>query len=528
MQKPSRHTILFALIALVGAVVITRGSVNQPGYTDAYYHFNAAERLVSGAGLTDETLWTYVTLPDELPAPSHQYWMPFASLLAAASMGLFNAPGDYTVAQLPFTLMLAGTAGVGFWLGGKLGSGRRHAWVAGLVTLFSGFFTRFWGATDTFAPYSLVGSLCLVLIGLGISSDSEDKRAVPTDVYWGLAGVFAGLGHLTRADGLLLLIVAWTVILWHRLRTGTRYTSLRYLVILTLGYLLIMTPWFVRSIEANGTPLPVGGTQALWYTEYNDLFSYPVDANAGTFFADGLNLLITSRWEALTNNLGTFTAVEGLVVMTPLMLIGLWQQRRESFLRGFWLYALGLHLAMTLIFPFPGYRGGLFHSAAALVPWWAALGVVGLDDTVNWIAQRRRTWNAAVAKGVFSVALVVLAIALSLSVISGRRTDTETPRLYRELSTRLPTHARVMINDPAALYYYTGLGGVVLPNEAPDIIPEIARRYGVGYLLVEILPDDGRMVNVPAPLVFDPEMPPTFLEPVELELDNMRLYAIHF
>ena len=77
----------------------------------------------------------------------------------------------------------------------------------------------------------------------------------------------------------------------------------------------------------------------------------------------------------------------------PLMLVALWRRRRHAFLRGFWLYALGLHLAMTFIFPFSGYRGGLFHSAAALFPWWMALGVVGLDDVIDWIAQRRRQWK---------------------------------------------------------------------------------------------------------------------------------------
>lgn len=159
-----RGWLIFMALALVSAFFITRGLIAQPGFTDAFYHFNAANRLVSGQGLTDAYLWTYIGAPDSLPAPSHTYWMPLTSLSAALGMWLFNAPGSYAAAQVPFALMLAGTAGVGFWLGGRIGGTARHAWIAGLLTVFSGFYTRFWGATDTFAPYALMGSLCLVLL----------------------------------------------------------------------------------------------------------------------------------------------------------------------------------------------------------------------------------------------------------------------------------------------------------------------------------------------------------------------------
>ncbi len=511
-----RHALVFGLMALVVAFVIVRGLAERPGYTDAFYYFNAADRWVVGDGLTDPYLWTYIGLPESIPTASHQYWMPLTSMLAALGMWVMNAPGDYAAAQWPFALLLAGLAGIGFWLGGRLGGSKRHMWVAGLLTLFSGFFTRFWGMTDNFGPYGFAGAMCLVWMGLAAKVRPEQKAYR----FGFLAGIFAGLGHLARADGLLLLIVGLGTLALNRTMWRQRLVAC---LVLTVGYLLIMIPWFARNLDVIGSPLPMGGTQAAWYTEYDDIFNYPPGTEVVAFFEDGLSTLVESRWQAFTNNLGTFVAVEGLVVMTPLMLIGLWNRRRNAFLGGFWVYALGLHLAMTFVFAFPGFRGGLFHSSAVLIPWWAALGVVGLDDVVDWYAKRRRRWQPAVAKLVFSSGLVLLAIMLSWRVSSGQRVPAGQPSLYRELEAAFAQDARVMVNDPAALYYFTGLSGVVLPNATIDIVPEIADQYDVTHLLIEFV---GGVPATPAEFVFDFDNPPAFLEPVSVSLPGARLYAI--
>ncbi|MDX1991724.1 MAG: hypothetical protein SF029_05020, partial [bacterium] len=364
LTKPNfifrRETLLFALLGVIVAFVLTRWTVAQPNYTDAYYHFNAATRLVSGQGLTDAYLWNYINAPQSLApgevVPSHTYWMPLTSLSAALGMWLLNAPGNYAAAQWPFALMLAATTVSGFWLGHRLGGTRRHTWVAGLVTLFSGFFTRFWGASDTFASYAIAGALSLIFIGLGVQA-LHMRQHQRMYLWFALAGVAAGFGHLARADGLLLLLVGGIVILWPWDVRRNPLIGLRVgaVMMLLTGYVLVMLPWFVRNLNAVGSPLPIGGFQAAWFTEYNDLFSYPADASPATLFANGLGAFLESRWSALTNNVGTLVAVEGLIVMTPFMLLSLWKRRQDSFLRGFWLYALGLHVAMTLVFPFPGY-----------------------------------------------------------------------------------------------------------------------------------------------------------------------------
>ena len=532
MSVTNRERLILVMVALVGAFFITRYFVAGPGYTDVFYHINAANRLVTGQELTDPYYWTYIGATDKLPAPSHLYWMPLTSLSAAVGMWLLNAPNSYTAAQLLFSLMFAGLVLVGFWCGAYLGGTRRHMWVAGLVTLFSGFFVRFWGAIDTFAPYALAGSLSLVFLGLSNRAESKPQR---TSIYAILGGAFAGFAHLTRADGVLLVIVGWAALGWSLLfnRSEKQMGFWRLLsqgVALTLGYLVVMLPWFLRNLNVLGTPMPLGGTQTIWFTSYDDLFNYPPLATPLTLFANGISDFAASRWLALTNNLGTFVAVEGLIVMTPLMLVGLWHQRCTEFLQPFWIYVVGLHLAMTFVFPFPGYRGGLLHSAAALIPFWAALGVVGLDTVVDWIARRRRRWKAQSAKAVFSVGLVFVAVLLSLMIGLPTRVPPQLGSpLDQALVQQLPPDARVMINDPAQLYYFTGLGGVVLPNEAPDVILEIARKYNVKYVVIEGVSEDGKSSNaITAKMDSILTTPPNFLVPMPLNVPNVRLYEIRY
>jgi len=462
----------------ISALALTWGTllalaIHQPGYTDAYYYFNAGQRLVEGKGLTDPYLWTYLSAPDHLPAPSSTYWMPLESLAVAASMAVFGA--NFRAAQVPSVLCFAALVTVAFWLGAKLGRSRRHAWLAGLLVLFSGFFTPFWTTTDTFALYGLVGALTLVALGRG--RETGDWR------WFALSGGLSALAHMARADGMLLVLVLLGVALWPR-KGVTRGRSGQVAAGL-VAYLLVMLPWFARNLSLLETPLPTAGTDTIWMRSYDELVNYPPGTTPAEFWQWGVGNIVESRVEALTNNLGTFVAVETWVVLGPFVLAGLWVRRPDPFLLGVMLYAAGLHLAMTLVFAFPGYRGGLFHSSSALLPFWAAIGPVGLDAGIDWMARWRR-WRTAEAQMVFGGALVVLAALLSMAMFRQRVPGLNSnASFYETLAADLPHGAVVMVNDPAALYYHTGLSGVVVPNADPDVVPEIAARYGVTYLVLD-------------------------------------------
>lgn len=517
-----RDLMIFIPVAVGLALLVTYGLVRAPNYTDAYYYLNAANRLVGGQGMTDAYLWMYIGAPETLPAPSHLYWMPMASWVAAVGMGVLNAPMQFWAAQFPFALLLALVSFAAFWLTFWLGGGRRSAWAAGLVVLFGGFFGRFWGMTETFTPFAAFGVGCLIALGRGLTS----QRAL----WFLLAGLLAGGAHLTRADGILLVVAGAVALGWLWDNPLSWRARVGFFGVMLVGYLLAMSPWFWRNWQLMGTLLPTGGAQGIWYTEYNDIFNYPPNASATTFFeAGGWALFWQSRWTGLSNGLGTLIVVEGVVVLFPLMLWALARRIREPFLRPFWVYALGLHLAMTVIFPFPGYRGGLFHSAAALFPYWAALGLLGLDDAIGW-AVRRRRWNPNTAKPFFTVAVVALVVAMTLLV--GTSTGGDLGAEYAPLDALLPADALVMSANPAELYYHIGRGGVVMPNEPPEVILAIAQRYNIDYLLVQSAPSiDGSTSGwvLTTPLQDLVDAPPPFLTEIPLVgRTDMRLYRIEY
>jgi hypothetical protein len=485
-----RDLALISLLALsVGALMAL--VLRQPGYTDAYYYFNAGQRLATGRGLTDAAVWTYLGLPPTgtLPVPSHLYWMPLASIAQGLSMAALGPV--FHAAQVPLIVGDVGLVLIGYGVGVRLGGTRRVGWLAALLTLFSGFYMPYWAMSDTFSLFGLIGAVCLACLGLG--------RATGRIRWYLAAGALAGLAHLTRADGLLFALVLIGVALWPprpRIRAALGGAG---------AYLLVMLPWFARNMAAVGAPLPTGGFQVAFMRGYEELVNYPPGATLADFVRWGPGNIFAARWEALFTSNGTFwtfVAVEGMLILAPFLLLGLWQRRHDPFLSGLILYALGLHGLMTLVFPLAGVRGGLLHSAAALVPFWAALGVIGLDRAVGWAARKRR-WPARQARAFFSGALVIFAVALSLLLFSGAAARFNTAgAAYAQIGQTLPPDAIVMVNDPPAFYYHTGRSGVVLPNGGPEVVEALAARFGVTHVIVDVnrtAPLDGLYAGVNLP-----------------------------
>jgi hypothetical protein len=146
---------------------------------------------------------------------------------------------------------------------------------------------------------------------------------------------------------------------------------------------------------------------------------------------------------------------------------------------------------MSLVFPFAGARGGMFHSSTALMPLLWALAPAGLEQAVAWGAKKRG-WQTERAGRVFAVAAVVLAAALTaglnLPKVSGGSWD-DSQRAYAEAARMLQTldvdPGVVCVNNPPGFHLASGLPAVVIPDGGADALGAVVEAFDVGWVLLD-------------------------------------------
>ncbi|MCL4869090.1 MAG: hypothetical protein KJ063_08985 [Anaerolineae bacterium] len=453
----------------------------QPAYMDAYYYASNGQRLAEGHGWTEMVIWQYLDDPQGVPAPSHSYWMPLSSLLAAA--GYLVLP-SFRGMQLPFWLLTGLLPLLSYHISHKLGGERWQNIAAALFTLSGGFFLPNWNQPETFAPFAWAGAVCLLLMGQLAGGSEQSSRLTPQHSL--LIGLFAALAHLTRADGVLLLGIAILITLTPKLETSTSKLKTNFLII--LGYLLLMSPWFSHNLRVSGGILPTTGTQTIFLTDYDDLFAYGRTFDLNHYLAWGISNIVRSKLMGMWQGLQTFITVNGLIFLTPFVLLGgwvRWREGKQGWLRPLLLYTLFLYAAMSLVFTFPGERGGLFHSAAALWPWFMALVPVGIGWGVEWLAQRLPHWQPERAKRLFTGLFIGVALVMSLALGLTRGSVDAAAQLYPEIAPLLPDGVAVMVGNAPGFYYHTGYPAYSIPNEPIETMLAAAARYHITYLILD-------------------------------------------
>lgn len=478
LTQPILILFLLSLLIRTGAAL----ALPYPANMDEAYHTVNAQTLARGEGFTEHFIWNYLNPAQSVSHPGHLYWMPLTSLIAWAGMAL--AGPTYPAGQIGFVALAALFPPLGWWMIWRFNQNRRHAWLVGLLLLFSGFYFPVWTAIDTYTPFALAGAICL-FAAWQMAQTGSSRWAV-------VAGLAAGLGHLARADGPLLLLTLGAALLLARPRL-TRRQIIRLGGIGVLGYLLVMGPWFWRNWQVTGAVLPPGGSKTMWLTHYDDLFSVNKTLSLPTYLAWGWGPIIRSKLEAGWLNLQTLFAAQGLIVAFPLALAGAWQCRRHLLIQLVAIYTLLLAGTMTLVFTFPGPRGALFHSGGAILPVGFAMAAIGLDSAIAAIARRRSTWRAQSARQVFGAALVIVALGISLFIFSRKIAAGPPNPAYPEIAAYLSNQqATVMLGNPPYYLYRQGYRAIALPNEPIDTALAVADTYGATWLAIDR--------NYPAPL----------------------------
>ena len=470
----------YVLLFVAGLAVPALISSFQPfpGYLDSDYYFAGGLRLAEGWGFTDSFLWNYLDDPLSLPHASHGYWMPLASILAAASMQL-TGRGDYAGARVLF-LVVAGlvpalTAAVAYSFTAR----RDLAITSALLATFSAFYAPFLPVTDNFGLFMVLGASFFLFAGQ------------PRSAFW--LGLVAGAMSLARTDGVLWMLLVIVVVL-ARASSGEGKGALWSICVASVGFLAIMLPWYLRNLDTWGAIVAPGGARLLWLREYDEIFSYPAsDLTPARMLADGWVPVLRDRWWALGQNIQSAVAAQGAIVLSPLAVVGAIAWRRDLRVRtGVLGWAL-LFVGMTLAIPFAGARGGFFHASAAFQPLWWSLAPIGLDAAVDW--ARHRGWFTASANVLFRVVLVQVLLLLTAYAVWFRVFSLgwgEGEHLYPRVRDFLTGHQMkttdvVVTRNPAGWYITTGLSAVAIPYGGIDAVTAVSERYGARFLVLEEL-----------------------------------------
>ena len=449
-----------------------------PGYLDSDYYFAGGVQLAAGKGFTEPYLWNYLDDPSGLPHPSHTYWMPLSSIIAAAGLWLTRST-SYDAGRLGFILLASLVPVVTAALAYDFTGRSNLAMTSGLLAVFPVYYAPFLPVPDNYGPYLVLGGLLFLAM--------RWRKPAAFVILGGIAGLLT----LARSDGLLWLGLILVLILWRFLGDRRLRNVLVLLPLSALGFLVVVGPWFWHTYSIYGTLLAPGGSHLLWLKSYDETFAYPAtQLSFGSWLGQGWGPILAARLMALRWNLLNAFAAQGEIFLVPFILIGLWGFRKDERVGIAVLAWSGLFLVMTLVFPFAGARGGFFHAGAAIQPMWWMLAPVGLDRVVA--AARKRNLFTAQAFNVFRVALVGLVVVMTAVILWIRvlpgwgEGEQNYPRVEGFLKQQgMQDGDVVMVRNPPGYFVMTGRSAIVVPNGGEVTMAAVAKRYDAKYLVIE-------------------------------------------
>jgi hypothetical protein len=496
---------------------------STPGYMDADYYYALGLRIANNNSWSEPFIWNYLGDPRGLPHPAFSYWMPLAGIISAVGIK-FSGWSNFWGARIGFILIASCLAPLTSHLAYTFTPRRWAALLAGGISLFSGFYFAYLATTETFAINMVLGCIFFLLV-LRLQQEfnrsshnlefQEDKLRINIDgqgspawVYL-LMGLICGMMFLTRVDGIIWsgmamggIILQWYAMKRSQLSYGRQANALSHLLysiaLFLIPFILSISPWIMRNLLSFGIIFPPGSGRALWLTSYDEIFSYPATKlTYARWLSSGLFEILKARGRAFGFNTLNAFAVQGGIILLPLILTGLWTKRSD------WRVILGsggwlvIFLIMTLIFPYQGARGGFFHAGAGFQPLFWALVPVGLIVFTNWVA-RKRNWEASRALKMFAVGTIILVFIVTAFVTHQRIRGSNqlasswgaTELAYQEVEDYLEdfgvdSGAIVMVNNPPGYYAMTGRQSIAIPDGDLQSALQAGTDFQANYLILD-------------------------------------------
>jgi 4-amino-4-deoxy-L-arabinose transferase-like glycosyltransferase len=437
-----------------------------PPLDDPAFYLQTARHLATGRGLVSDVLWSYQFPFPGVTHPSHEYWMPMATILMAPWIKAFG--DSLHVAQIPGTLCGALLVPLTYVLGRVVQPDDRRIALGASLLLLAGALPVYQAAsTDSAAPFAVLGAGALLAGGLGVERRSAWLCLI--------AGLLGGLAYLARSDGILIPALIGAFILVN-LRLSWRAAVL--LALLGAGSAVPMGAWWVRNLHAFGVLQPIPPSIAAALQDYAQMFNWNAPPTLASLFARGIEFVVGLRLQALWHNLGVW-----VLIAFPYGVfgwLGLLRTRRVVMTLGL-AYAVLLMLSSALVFSVPTLAGLFYHSAGAMLPWLA----VGAALVIVRIARWRRSPALGLCVATAMLILVQSALAWPRVIVDSiNRAGT-----FKEATAWLADNADpaepVLATQAHSLNYASGQPAMSLPvGQDFASVMAVAERYGARYILV--------------------------------------------
>ncbi len=524
-------------IALYALAVLARAAMGahfpEPAYPDAFYYTEVARSLAGGQGFSVDFIWIFAEVGGAIPAdpvlpiPSNAHWMPLPSILAAPFIALLGEGGP---GQLASYLLVGALAAPLTWaIARDLGAPSWLAIGAGAIVAVPGMLAPFMAQPDNFGLYQPLVTAALWFGARGLRGERR---------LFALAGLLAGFATLARNDGVLVLAALGLVWLDDRFLAwrsrGGRMPAipLSTAIACVALFVLVMAPWWLRQLAVFGSISPSAGSgKVLFIRDIGEWNSISTPADLDWLLGQGLGPLVASRIGGFVAAVTIFVVLGTSVVLAPFAIVGSWARRRDPRLAPFFVFTALLFAANALAFAVHVPGGTFIHSACALVPYTAILGLEGIVVAVRWVARHRPTWDADRAGRLFAGAAVVFVVGVSIpATLSVHATWDSRRETFRDVAAVLeaagsPRSDRVMSIDAGGTKYHSGHGGVVTVNDPIETIEEVARAYDIRWLSLD------RRDAVPAMApVLDRDERPDWMGPAvwtQTETDGRTLAGLY-
>jgi hypothetical protein len=506
------------LVAL-GIRLVVAGWVSFPPTEGSLYYLDVARNLVTGHGLVTNVQWSFATPPLGVPRPAFDLWLPLASVIDALPM-LVLGP-SHLAGQVGMALFGAAIAPLAWAVTREAGSldalGARRTGAAALgAGVLAAVFGPWLVATagpDSTVPFAVLGTLDALLVARLLRPDGagpSTRRRMAPGLVLGLA---LGLTYLARQEvvwiGLTLVLLAVPRIA--RSGAGARVRSgVALLGPVVLGGVAVVLPWLIRQQLAFGGAAAGQVMDNLLLLRNEQIFALHDTPTLTAFLAQGVGGIGGNVLRAVAAQL-TDTIVLGAF---PVGIVGivaaLGLRRRPSLRTPSALAVLLLSGAITfvataLLFPVATLWGTFQHASGPLMVGLMASAVLGMDAVMTRISLARGWDPVNVIVGPATLIALTLPVTF-IQVASVRGSALDLERRIEAVAVALDTAATtaddpdgdlaapLVSEHPMSLAWVLGRPVLVLPDDPPKALGELARRTGARQLV--LLEERGRYPEV--------------------------------